>query len=368
MIYPICKRYIFLLYLIAVIVTVFCDVNPFAGTEEIQDNGGLVWIEYRNSGVDSTIYYVSPSGSDDADGKGETTAFQTIARAMEAVRPGGEVRILQGTYYEALGILNGGDSDIPITITGYKGSPILDGQNSRTIGFLCEESRNLIFNNLTFQNYTDIGIAIILCHTVTLQNLVIRENGHRVQLRDWELEGYGIHVEESEHILIERNDVYRNGPEPKIYPDYLMGTGINTYSNRHVIISRNRSHENIGGGILVEDSYNVLVEFNDIYRNDLDATVDEWWDGGLWLDGGGNVTIRKNIFWENYGPGIEISDEDEQNPTGYVLENNMSIGNYYGIFIWNFGSDDWPPDSVLRRRCNQYERNTRQDIWIESTY
>ena len=121
-----------------------------------------------------------------------------------------------------------------------------------------------------------------------------------------------------------------------------------------------------GGGILVEDSTGVLVEGNQIFDNDLDVSADEWWDGGIWLDGGSNVTIRGNTFTNNRGPGIEISDEDIQRPFGYVLENNTSTGNYYGIYIWNFGSTDFPPDSVLRRSGNTFSGNSRQDVWIEA--
>ena len=88
-----------------------------------------------------------------------------------------------------------------------------------------------------------------------------------------------------------------------------------------------------GAGILVEDSTNVLVEGNTIFDNDLDVTADEWWDGGIWLDGGRDVTIRNNVFRNNRGPGIEFSDEDIQRPRGYVLENNISTGNYFGSYI-----------------------------------
>ena len=185
-----------------------------------------------------------------------------------------------------------------------------------------------------------------------------------MQLIEWELEGYGIHADESANILIENNDVFENGPQPKVFPDRLMGTGINTYRITDSVIRNNLSHGNIGGGILVEDSEDVLVENNEVYANDCDATSDDWWDGGIWLDGGRSVTIRNNVFRDNLGPGIEISDEDFQSPTGYILEDNISTGNYYGIFIWNFGATDWPPEEVLQRSGNQFTDNTRQDVWI----
>ena len=84
------------------------------------------------------------------------------------------------------------------------------------------------------------------------------------------------------------------------------------------------------------------------------------------MDGGSYIFVRNNIFRNNLGPGIEISDEDLQNPIKYVLENNISTNNYYGIFIWNFGTSDWPPDSVLMQSGNQFTDNICQDIWIEA--
>ncbi|MCP5048609.1 MAG: right-handed parallel beta-helix repeat-containing protein, partial [bacterium] len=164
-------------------------------------------------------------------------------------------------------------------------------------------------------------------------------------------------------VLIEGNDVYQNGPNPQL-PGLLMGTGINTFGCRDITIRNNLAHNNIGGGILVEDGINALVEGNDVYDNDADASDEEWWDAGLWVDGGHDVVIRNNNFTGNLGPGIQISDEDIQNPFGYVLENNTSTGNYHGIYIWNFGTNDWPPENILRRSGNTFTNNSIQDIWI----
>ena len=180
---------------------------------------------------------------------------------------------------------------------------------------------------------------------------------------DWEVEGYGIQVDECQSVTVENNDVYQNGPQPQL-PGRLMGTGINTYMCTDCVIRNNQSHDNIGGGILVEDSVNVLVEGNEALSNDLDATAEEWWDGGIWVDGGHDVTVRNNTFRGNLGPGIQISDEDLQQPYGYVIENNVSTENYYGIYIWNFGTSQFPPENVLRMLNNQISANTVQDVWI----
>ena len=354
---------VLILFCMGPILIFTCGTEP----EEEDESDGLTWIEYAGDAVDATIYYVSPAGDDNTDGKSEAAAFRTIARAIQAVHPGGTIRILPGTYSEALGIEFCGVEAAAITISGYNGIPVLDGKDSEVMSFFLENCKNFIFRDIQIQNYTDIGIGVSKCTDMVLQDLVVNENGHAVQLKDWELEGYGIHVEESEGVVISDNDVYRNGPDPQIFPNYLMGTGINTYANRDVLIRNNTSHHNIGGGILVEDSYDVLVDSNEIYENDLDASVDEWWDGGIWLDGGADVTLRANVFRDNLGPGIEISDEDFQNPTGYVLENNISTRNYYGIFIWNFGTNDWPA-AIIQRSGNQFTDNSRQEVWIVDWY
>ena len=352
------------------IITIFTILFPNfvcrAGDKSNRIENSLIWVDGSGRGYDSAIYFVSILGNDTNDGRSEKSAFRTIVRAFRAVAPGGTIQILPGSYDAGIRPANFGGADAKITIAGFKGIPTLNGKRKIPIGLFIEKCTNLVLRNLKIKNYTDIGIGATQCDGITLENLIVTENGHSVQFSDWEIEGYGIDVEDSRNVKIINNDVFRNGPNPQIFPDYLMGTGIDTFHNQTVLIRGNRSYENIGGGILVEDSVSVIVEENEVYRNDLDASADEWWDGGIWLDGGRDVIIRNNIFRDNLGPGIEISDEDIQHPTGYVLENNLSTGNYYGIFIWNFGTTDWPNTSVLQRRKNQITGNRRKNVWIEA--
>jgi parallel beta-helix repeat protein len=310
----------------------------------------------------SSIYYVSTNGNDDNDGQSKNTAFRTIERALEIVQPGEIISILPGIYYEALTIENMGSAEQPITIQGEETGTILDGQSVFTIGLWCENCTNFVFQNLEIRNYTDVGIGAYLSSDITMQNLTIHNNGFAVQLVDWEFEGYGIHVDVSERICIENSDVYQNGPQPR--PWGVLGTGINVYGCTDCTIRNNHSYSNIGGGILTEDCVRVVVDGNLVNANYLDATEDEWWDGGIWIDGGHNVTVTNNTFQGNIGPGIQISDEDLQSPYGYVLEDNVSTENYYGIYIWNFGTTGYPPENVLRLSNNDFSGNTITDTWI----
>ena len=352
-----------ILIILTILISLYCDKDN--STQPINEDE-TNWINGPSTEIDSTNYYVSTQGNDETDGQSREKAFRTLAKAFQSVRPGGTIYILPGTYEESLGLQNMGRSDVRIVVTGLDGIPTIDGRNSRALGIFCEQCKGMEFRNLKIKNYTDIGIGASYCENMTFENLNVTENGHKVQLRDWELEGYGIHIEFCERVIILKNDVSQNGPEPQVFPDYLMGTGINTFGNRDVLIRNNVSYQNTGGGILVEDSFDVLVDSNEVYENDLDASQDEWWDGGLWLDGGGNVTVRDNLFRNNLGPGIEISDEDNQHPTGYILENNISTENYWGIFIWNFETAGWPADSILHLSGNDFSGNSRDSVWIEA--
>lgn len=311
-------------------------------------------------------YYVSTNGNDNNDGTGMDNTFRTISHAFEVVQPGETILVLAGTYYEGIELEELGNSSAAITLRGEADTTILDGQRVRTLGIWCENCTNLIFEDLEIRNYTDIGIGALYSSSITMRNLTVHNNGFAVQLTGWELEGYGIDADQCSNVLIENNVVYQNGPNPQT--DILMGTGINTFGCTNSTIRNNQCYENIGGGILVEDGVNVLVEGNNVYKNDLDASADEWWDGGLWVDGGHDIIIRNNTFTGNLGPGIEISDEDFQNPYGYVLENNTCTGNYYGIFIWNFGSNDWPVENIIKHSGNQFTGNSRKNVWIIAWY
>ncbi len=339
--------------------TVACSLITGAG-QEVRSPEATATAEIF---TDIDTYYVSNQGDDNADGRTPKTAFQTLGQALEVVQPGNDILILPGTYNEALKLEESGNSSAPITIRGGGGVAVFDGQRNMAIGFWCEGCTNFVFENLEIRNYTDIGIGIYFGSDTIMRNLTVHNNGFDAQLVDWEIEGYGIHVDESQGIIIENNEVYQNGPQPQAL-DRLMGTGIDVYMCTHCVIRHNQSYDNIGGGILVEDGVNILVEGNEVYANDLDATIEEWWDGGIWIDGGHDVTVRDNIFRDNLGPGIQISDEDDQQPYGYVVDNNVSAGNYYGIYIWNFGTSDFPPENVLRMSNNQITGNTRQDAWI----
>ncbi len=332
------------------------DTNPSStGNDGDQPDG--------TGPVSGQVYYVSPQGDDNAAGTSEITAFRTITHAVASAAPGTTVLVLPGTYNESLQLSAVGGSAGPVTLRGENGRPVLDGQRTRSLGFWCDDCTNIVIENLEVRNYSDIGVGFLNSSGITLRNLVVHHNGFAAQLADWDIEGYGIVADTCQNVTIENNDVYENGPNPQQL-DRWLGTGIDTFGCRDMTIRNNHSHHNIGGGVLVEDSVNVLFEGNEIDHNDLDATVEGWWDGGLWLDGGRDVTVRNNTFHDHLGPALQISDEEIRNPTGYVIENNTITNNTYGLYIWNFGTSQLPAENILKLSNNQITGSTVQDIWI----
>jgi hypothetical protein len=174
--------------------------------------------------------YVSETGNDSNNGYSKDAPFRTIKKAFNKVNPGETISILPGIYYESLEIDNIGDTGAQIVIKGddKENIPIIDGQRQKKMGFWISNSRNLLFSDLAIRNFTDIGIGCEKCTTISMKNLVVYENGFKVQLIDWELEGYGIALDSSDDLLIEKCNVYANGPNPQTQA-ILMGTGINMY-------------------------------------------------------------------------------------------------------------------------------------------
>ena len=97
--------------------------------------------------------YVSPTGSDAADGRTSQTALQTLARALQVVQPGETVRMRPGMYVESMEVTLRGAPGQPITITGDGGVPVLSGNRQLRIGLWCEECAYVRIENLEIRVY-----------------------------------------------------------------------------------------------------------------------------------------------------------------------------------------------------------------------
>jgi parallel beta-helix repeat protein len=171
--------------------------------------------------------------------------------------------------------------------------------------------------------------------------------------------GSGITVVESQNVFVEGNVLEDTGM--RIVEEELSGYGIDVWGCQDCVIRGNVVRKVIGTGILVEESCNVIVDSNTVEEGEMQML--DWWDGGIWLDGGHDVTVRDNTFRNNHGPGIQVSDTEAvypQGSLGFVLEDNVSQGNVFGLYVWNFGICP-PPEQALRMSGNVL-RDNQQDF------
>lgn len=301
--------------------------------------------------------YVSPQGHDENDGRSPSTAFRTLQRATEVVQPGQTILVLPGTYHQFAQVYDLRAAEAPIVIRGAQA--VFDGQRSLGSAFQCWECTNVVVENLTVQSYKWEGVGFFQSRRITIRDLHVQDTGFKIH-RDTGDGGSGITVLESERVTVENNALERTGMRIALL--HLSGYGLDLWGCRDCVVRGNTVRAVTGTGILVEESCSVVVESNTVEDGEMEMR--DWWDGGLWLDGGHDVTVRDNVFQNNHGPGIQVSDEGALYPEGsygFVLENNVSRDNEFGIYVWNYGACP-PPEDGVRMSGNDVSGNRQEDM------
>ena len=204
-------------------------------------------------------YYVASNGSDANPGT-LLRPWKTIGKAAQMVSPGDTVYVRDGIYTESVNFHISGTEANPIKIKAYPGeNPIIDGGFHEYLGSLL---------NIT---------------------------------------GDYIHISEIE---------VRNSTDWGIY----------IYGNYDVIDDVYVHHCTLAG-IVINHGKHSTVQNSRVWRNSL---INEYGHSNSWAsglsaarDGVSNVTIRKNIVWENWGEGISSYEADH-----ITIEDNVSHDNY----------------------------------------
>jgi parallel beta-helix repeat protein len=307
--------------------------------------------------------YVSPEGDDGAAGTSPEAALATLEAALARAGSGDGIYLLPGVYAQSSYLEEVFDPENPLWIAGEPGASILDGGGELPYALWCEACAGIVLRDLVIRNYTDACVALIASEAIAFERVEIAGCGFAPALTEAEFEGYGFYVEGSQAIAVEDSEVHHNGPNPQ-RPGFLVGTAVNLYACSGCLVRGNRIHNNVGAAVLAEDSHDVVIEDNQIFGNELDVTVEQWWDGAIWIDGGANVVVRGNALYGNNGPALQISDEEGAGPTGYVVEGNAITGNRIGVYLWGFGTWEMPEQPVLRFEGNTLEANELGDVFV----
>ncbi len=291
-------------------------------------------------------YYVSTGGNDSNPGSLQSS-FKTIQKALDTTKPGDTVYIRGGTYKEKVIVNTSGTADNPITIQNYQNErAIIDGTGLSGSYILHIYNKNYI---------TVKGLEICnnsVGHTPT--GIFVEGSGDGIEILNNKV--YGIKTTQDAHgiaaygtnsskpltnLLIQGNEVY----------DCILGSSESVVVNGNIQyfkILKNIVHDNDNIGIccigfeetalsndqardgLVSENtvYNITSKNNPAYRGETCAD-------GIYVDGGKDILIEKNIVY-NCDIGIEVASEHYNKiSSGMLVKNNLVYG--CGLFGLSIG-------------------------------
>lgn len=298
------------------------------------------------SGSENNRYYVSKTGSDRNPGTFERP-FRTIQQGCNILKPGDSLYIRGGEYKEKIIIIRSGTDKGSIKIQPYgKERVILNGKGMK------DKSSLIYVNN---KSYICIN-SLELCNSMegdTPAGIMIEGYGQGIQILNNKI--YNVKSEDNAHgiavygtngiksikdITIEGNEIY----------DCILGSSEAVVVNGNVErfkITDNVIHDNDNIGIDCigfentapknDQARNGVVAGNKVYNissADNPAYDGDACAGGIYIDGGRDILIEKNIVY-NCDIGIEVACEQRNRAAkNMIVRNNLIYSSgLYGFSI-----------------------------------
>jgi len=317
----------------------------------------IVFVLNNNEDKQDQAIYVATNGNDDNVGT-KSKPFRTLKKAASEANAGTTVLIRKGNYHEKLVVKHSGTKSKPITFKAYnKEKVVLSGKDLKDVE---EDVALVVINN---KNYVTIS-------GLTIQDLSTDLAGETVM---------GIYVTgSSSHITLENNHVQRiethaddgNGHGIAIYgtgtmkdinisnntlEDLKLGASESLVLNGNIDVFKVennivRRSDNIGIDLIGYEgiSNDKKVDFvrNGIIKNNIVYEISSYGNpaygkdyaaGGIYVDGGKNITIEKNTVYKS-DIGIEATSEHAKKYADSIkIINNIIYENFYtGISIGGY--------------------------------
>ncbi|MBB4040789.1 nitrous oxidase accessory protein NosD, partial [Microvirga flocculans] len=272
------------------------------------------------------IFYVSTTGSDSNAGT-STSPVKTITKAAQLAQPGDTVLVHGGVYNGTVNISKNGTASAPITFKPVSGEHvIIDGSQTASGSNLVTITGDYVtFQGFEVRNAKRAGITLWDTHdTKVLDNNV--HDSFRAAI--W---AGGSAVGNSYNNLIEGNEVWHNVLENSSRTwSGGWAQGISLDKSDGSIIRNNNVYDNYGEGIGAMFTKGAKISGNTVYDS---------YSVGIYLDNAQDAVVQYNMvshtydtnFYRNGKPatGIEIANEfgDRQLPSsGLVITNNVLGG------------------------------------------
>ena len=290
--------------------------------------------------ADAASWFVATTGSDTTGNGSVTAPYLTIKQATRMARPGDEVVVRAGVYYDESVITCKGAAGLPIVIRPAHGEKvILDGSKlpAGTDLFTLHTTDYVDFAGFEVRNAT--RTAVVLWHA---SNTRVLDNDIHHAWRNGIYVGGDV-TPAAFNITISGNQVHDNALENQYHTRTTGGWPAAVVVSRTdgATITANRIYNNDGEGLIALRSNSQLIESNEISDN---------YSMNLYLDNARFITANANLihssnsrYFRNGKPaaGIGVANEtkDVMNwSSDNVFTNNIVVGTRWGFYYGNYES------------------------------
>ncbi|MEC1262098.1 right-handed parallel beta-helix repeat-containing protein [Bacillus swezeyi] len=302
--------------------------------------------------------YVSPDGNDQNEGTKEKP-FRTLAHAAKEAVAGTTVMIREGTYHETLDVKHSGTDGKPVTFRNYENEKVVMSGES-----------------VADAEYETPLIRIHNKQYITISGLTMKD----LSVSSEEATAMGIYISgSSSHITIKNNhvrDIKTTADEGNAHGIAVYGTGsmkdikiegntvekLTLGASEAVVLNGNIDGFTIAGNV-VRDNNNIGIDLigyegtadrNDFVRNGVvenntvshnstygnPAYGDDYSAGGIYVDGGQSIEIKKNTVCGN-DIGIEATSEHKGKYAAdiQITDNTVYQNAYTGISIGGYDKE-----------------------------
>ncbi len=294
-------------------------------------------------------YYVSPVGSDAADGLAWATAWATLQHAADAVAAGDTVHVADGSY-AGFDVRVVGSALAPVTFVAEGPAVLVVADNPVTPdGINIENASHVTVDGFVVTGRTRTGIRTAVSDHVTIRNCRCGNNGK-----------WGILTGFVDDVRIEDNETYGSIDEHGIYV---------SNSGDRPVIRGNHSHDNRANGIHMNGDAslggdglisNAIVENNVIHGNGVGG------GSGINMDGVTDSVVRNNLLYDNHASGISLYRIDgATGSTGNLVINNTIVNASNGR--WCININNGSTGNTLRNNILYNHHPFRGVIVIDSS-
>lgn len=302
-----------------------------------------------------TNYYVDKvNGNNNNSGTSLTKAWKTIQKAANSATPNSIVHIRGGVYYESVTVNVSGAAGNPITFRNYQNEAVaIDGTGTGAFTLLTITNKNYLnFQGFSIQNLVVNGAVGLLLETTgsvtgtsyNFKNMIFKNiswTSNRDSLPTYDntsqpFIAYG-RAGGMTNITVDGCQFFDN--ITGFSESLSLDGNIDGFVVKNCI-----AHDNTNIGIYIGGNYKVSpnpatdhtrngVIFNNIcYRN----VSDYAFSAGIYVDGGFNVVVERNLCYEN-GYGFEVGCEEPGTTENITVKNNISMNNREcGLFIGGY--------------------------------